>query len=141
MSNIHDYSDIINVPYMKSDRHPNMSLLDRASQFAPFAALVGYETQIKEASRSTMSRVELSEDEKIIINEKLNYLNIHKEIEAEFLYYEPDNKKDGGSYQTAKGSIYNIDINNNLLILHNKTKILLSRLIDVISNELDILSY
>lgn len=141
MKNIHDYSDIINAPYIKSDRHPNMSLIDRASQFAPFAALVGYESQIKEASRSTMSRVELSEDEKIIINEKLNYLNTHREIEAEFLYYEPDSKKEGGSYQVIKGSIHNIDINNNLLVLNNKIKILLSRLVDIISNELDILSY
>jgi len=141
MIDIHDYSDIIDTPYKKSDRHTQMALIDRAAQFAPFAALTGYETQIKEASRSTMSRIELSEDEKIIINDKLNYLNIHKEIEAEFLYYEPDNKKEGGSYHNIKGSIHSIDIVNNILILNDKTKIMLTRLVDVISNELDILSY
>lgn len=39
IKNIHDYSDIINLPYKKSKKYKHMSQKDRAAQFAPFAAL------------------------------------------------------------------------------------------------------
>ena len=39
----HEYDDIIELPHHQSATHPQMSLHDRAAQFAPFAALTGYE--------------------------------------------------------------------------------------------------
>ncbi len=49
--NIHDYQDIINLPHHISIKHPQVSLEDRAAQFAPFAALTGYNEAIEEAAR------------------------------------------------------------------------------------------
>lgn len=46
-----DYSDIINMPHHVSKRHPQMSMMQRAAQFAPFAALTGYSDAIKEAEK------------------------------------------------------------------------------------------
>ena len=43
------YDDIINLPHHQSQTHPHMSPLDRAAQFAPFAALTGYEEMIEQA--------------------------------------------------------------------------------------------
>ena len=54
------YDDIINLPHHVSDRHPHMPIRDRAAQFSPFAALTGYESEVKEAARLTEKRIELS---------------------------------------------------------------------------------
>ena len=43
-----DYSDILNLPHPVSEKHPRMSLYDRAAQFSPFAALTGYDAAIEE---------------------------------------------------------------------------------------------
>jgi hypothetical protein len=43
------YADIIHLPHHQSDTHPHMSLYDRAAQFAPFAALTGYDQVIDDA--------------------------------------------------------------------------------------------
>ena len=46
-----NYEDIINLPHPVSTRHLQMSMMQRAAQFAPFAALTGYEAAINEAAR------------------------------------------------------------------------------------------
>ena len=51
----HDYDDIINLPHHVSKRHPQMSMRNRAAQFAPFAALTGYEDAIKESAHENES--------------------------------------------------------------------------------------
>ena len=56
--------DIINLPHHQSTKHPKMPVLDRAAQFLPFAALSGYDADVKEASRLTTEMPELSEDRK-----------------------------------------------------------------------------
>ena len=43
---MNDYEDIINLPHPVSEKHPQMLMTQRAAQFAPFAALTGYETAI-----------------------------------------------------------------------------------------------
>uniref|UniRef100_A0AB33JLE4 Uncharacterized protein n=5 Tax=unclassified Prevotella TaxID=2638335 RepID=A0AB33JLE4_9BACT len=42
-----NYEDIINLPHHVSKRHAQMSMYNRAAQFAPFAALKGFEDAIK----------------------------------------------------------------------------------------------
>ena len=64
----HKYDDIINMPHHTSSKHPQMSLYDRAAQFSPFAALTGFESAIEETGRITERRVELSEDEKEVLD-------------------------------------------------------------------------
>ena len=47
----HDYDDIINLPHYEPKHHPRMSMWNRAAQFAPFAALTGYEDAIKQSAK------------------------------------------------------------------------------------------
>ena len=71
IKNIHDYSDIINLPYKKSKKYKHMSQKDRAAQFAPFAALTGHKQLIQETQRLTEDKKELDENKKSILNQKL----------------------------------------------------------------------
>ena len=57
------YDDIINLPHHVSKRHPQMPLLNRAAQFAPFAALTGYQESIEETARLVEEKIELEEIE------------------------------------------------------------------------------
>ena len=50
------YADIIDLPHHVSKRHPQMSMLNRAAQFAPFAALTGYDAAINEAKEQQEQR-------------------------------------------------------------------------------------
>ena len=68
------YQDIINLPHHVSKTHPQMLLYDRAAQFSPFAALTGYEDAIRETARLTDNWVQLSEDKKQELDEKLRQL-------------------------------------------------------------------
>ena len=106
-----NYDDIINLPHHVSKKHPHMSMIDRAAQFAPFMALVGYGDEVKEAQRLTDGKSELSEDEKLILNEKLVCIaeNIAAKPEAEITWFIPDAKKEGGRYNSVRGSVKKID--------------------------------
>ena len=46
-----NYADIIRLPHFTSPNHPRMDTIRRAAQFAPFAALTGYDEAIAEAVR------------------------------------------------------------------------------------------
>ncbi|MBO5372107.1 MAG: hypothetical protein J6A75_05235 [Lachnospiraceae bacterium] len=108
----HKYDDIIHMPHPVSKRHPQMSLLDRAAQFSPFAALTGHEEAIAETARLTDKRMELDENMLEILNAKLQFLK-EKETEKPVVvisYFEPDKKKPGGSYIKAAGTIRKIDV-------------------------------
>lgn len=72
-----------------------MSRKQRAVQFASFAALTGYGDAVEETSRLTDSKIELDEEMKTIINEKLNVIdyNIKNKPLATSTYYVPDDKK------------------------------------------------
>ena len=119
------YDDIINLPHHVSKKHSQMSQEARAAQFAPFAALTGYDDAVKETARLTDDRIELDEEMKAIINDKLNVLEEHilEKPHATFTYFVPDIKKTGGSYNTITGNVRQIDLINNIIILTNKKKI------------------
>ena len=70
-SDEHKYEDIINMPHHVSASRPRMSMIDRAAQFSPFAALTGYDAAVKETARLTDSRIELDEYEKLLWMKKL----------------------------------------------------------------------
>ena len=128
-----NYDDIIDMPHHISSKHPRMPIEARASQFAPFAALTGYGDAVEETARITNSRIELAEEMKIILNEKLNIINTHllERPLATFTYFVPDAKKDGGSYTTTTGNVRQIDMANNIIILSNKQKINILDLIGI----------
>lgn len=105
------YADIIDLPHHTSSKHPRMSAIARAAQFSPFAALTGYDAEIKETARLTDEKVELDEDSVNDINAKLQYIkdNIDENPEITVEYFVPDEKKAGGAYVTAGGTVRRID--------------------------------
>ena len=111
-----NYDDIINLNRPIS-KHPHQSIESRASQFAPFAALVGYDEQVKETARLTTNKIEIDEGLREILNNKLNYLNDHldKKEEVSITYFIKDSKKSGGKYITKSGIVKRIDIVNGFI--------------------------
>ncbi len=107
----HPYDDIIDLPHHVSERHPQMSMYNRAAQFAPFAALTGHNAAIIEAARLTEAKQELSESDAEVLNRKLAFIQQHIKdyIPVEIVYFEPDGKKAGGSYRTKAGFIKDSD--------------------------------
>lgn len=117
---IYHYEDIINLPHPTSPKHPRMSLYDRAAQFSPFAALTGHEKAIEETRRLTEEKMELDEEEKAKLNEKLRILqkNINQNKQITITYFVPDERKTGGAYVTSTGTLKKIDVYNKNLILN-----------------------
>lgn len=101
-----NYEDIRNHERYQLKHHTPMSLESRAAQFAPFAALVGYDEEIGEAARSTDGREELSEDAIDALNQAFQKLLGHEEERplVTVTYFQPDTKKDGGRYMTYTGN-------------------------------------
>ena len=103
-----NYDDIIDMPHHKSERHARMSMYDRAAQFSPFAALTGYDAEIAETARLTDSRIELTEEEKEILDTKLRRAEETKQPVC-ITYFVPDSRKSGGAYVDAIGQVKKID--------------------------------
>lgn len=110
---MNDYDDIMNLDRPVS-KHPSSSMESRASQFAPFAALVGYDREIKETARLTDKKIVLDDSQKEMISDKLNYLNEHlnDQNEITITYFIKDQKKSGGKYLQKTGIIKRIDLVN-----------------------------
>lgn len=107
------YEDIIHLPHHKAANRPHMSMYDRAAQFSPFAALSGFDGIIAETGRLTDRRIELSESERALLDQKLTLIDdviqdgYHPEITVE--YYVADQRKDGGEYREYTGKVRQID--------------------------------
>ena len=132
-ANNQKYDDIIDLPHHVSATRPRMSMIDRAAQFSPFAALTGYDAAIKETGRLTDRRIELSEDERIVLDRKqqilLDYIGDRPEVSI--TYFVPDERKDGGAYVTVTGRVKRMDEIERLLILVDGTKIPLDEIQDL----------
>ena len=128
------YDDIINLPHRVSASHPNMSALDRAAQFSPFAALTGYEDAVKETARLTNKRVELDESSKAILNDRLCMIQdtLEDQPQVSITYFKPDNKKDGGAYITTTGGVKKIDEYENIVLLQDGTKIPIDDIAEIV---------
>lgn len=90
------YNDILHLPHPVSPRRAHMSRLDRAAQFAPFAALTGYDESIQETARVTQEFRELEEGQIAQIDEALRFLQTQDHPEVTVTYFQPDPKKPGG---------------------------------------------
>ena len=121
------YDDIINLPHHTSPKRPRMSMIDRAAQFSPFAALTGYDAAVKETARLTDRRIELDEYSKAALDERLRLVQEHlKEYpEVTITYFQPDERKDGGAYLSVTGSIKKFDAYEKCVVMMDKQKILI----------------
>ena len=134
-----NYDDIINLHHYVSKKRPQMSIEARSAQFAPFAALTGYDEQVKETARLTDKKIELEDGQKEILNNKLLYIleNINSKPEITFTYFVKDNKKTGGKYIDKTGIIRKIDMIEQYIQFNDKTKIEIN---DILSIESELFS-
>ena len=117
------YDDIIDLPHHTSRIRPRMSMTDRAAQFSSFAAVVGYEDAVEETARLTDKKIELTEESKLAISEKLRMIgeNLHEEHKVTITYFVPDMKKEGGVYVTVLGAVKYIDEYEKRVIMADNT--------------------
>lgn len=130
------YDDIIHLPHFVSPQHTPMSLLNRAAQFAPFAALTGYDEAVKETARYTEDAVELDENRMEIINEQLMLLraNQNDPPSVTISYYLSDERKTGGTYITVTGRVKKIDDFERIIVLNDETEIPVDRIVEITGN-------
>ena len=127
------YDDIINLPHHISPTRKQMSMHDRAAQFAPFAALVGYDDAVAETARLTEARPELDEQEQQAINERLAYIAdyIHEQPDVRIKYFVPDNRKSGGRIVSISGKVKKISATDGTIVMTDGCKIRLSDITDL----------
>lgn len=127
------YDDIINLPHPVSKRHPQMSMMGRAAQFAPFAALTGHSEAIEETARLTDSQMELADEDAFVLNQKMATLreivNEHPTICV--TYFVQDKKKAGGKYKTIEGQLQNIDDYSLSLVMRSGEVVPLKSVLDI----------
>ncbi|NEG96480.1 hypothetical protein GFD17_06905 [Bifidobacterium sp. SMB2] len=129
----HRYDDIIDRPHHRSSTRPHMPLRKRAAQFMPFAALSGYDAIIMETARQTQQRVELGDDERQVLDERLRHIVEHASDhpQVSVTFFMPDPRKDGGVYVTVGDTLRRIDTVHRLLILGNGQTIALQDIVDI----------
>ena len=127
------YNEIINLPHHVSTTHPQMPMSDRAAQFAPFAALTGYDSAIKETGRLTDERIELDEEALTALDRKYQLLmdTLDDAPEVTIIYFQPDERKAGGQYVSATGTVKKVDTFGRRILLQDGTRIPLDSVYDL----------
>ena len=128
-----NYNDIKHLTRPQYDDLPPMPMSDRAAQFSPFAALVGYDDAVEETARLTDTQIELGECQIKKLNSMAAYINDHIDERPQITvtYFVPDEKKSGGAYRTYSGNIRRIDEVNRQFIFTDKTVIDMDMVSDI----------
>lgn len=134
MTDGHKYDDIINLEHPTSKRHPRMSAMDRAAQFAPFSALTGYDDMVVERARITGSRMELDDMQKMALDESMTYVLEHlsERPQVKITWFIKDARKSGGRYQEIKDAVQNVEVPNRMIILRNGLKIPMDDILEIL---------
>ena len=130
---IDNYDDIKHLTRPQyDDLHP-MSMSDRAAQFSPFAALVGYGDAVAETARLTDSRAVLTEDEMFELNANMNRLldRLDEQPEISVTYFVPDERKSGGKYVDKVGVVRIFDSYSQELVFMDKSRINIQDIISI----------
>lgn len=127
------YDAILELPHHVSKTHRQMSRQDRAAQFAPFAALSGYDSAIQETSRITDDRIELGEEMLLELNTRLQMLSerIQEAPIVSITYFTPDKQKSGGAYLTASGVVRRINDFDRTILLDDGTRIKIDDIVNI----------
>lgn len=127
------YDDIINLPHHQSKSRPRMPVSDRAAQFAPFAALTGYGDAIRETTRLTDQKIELSESQIAELDWRLGELLswVDERPLVTVTYFVADERKTGGKYMTHSGVLSKFDESSRTLLMEDRTKIALKDIIEI----------
>ena len=128
-----EYDDIINLSHHVSRNHPQMPMMARAAQFAPFAALTGYDAVIQETARITDEQIELEDYDNERLNRKfaefMEIIGQHPRITVS--YFMPDERKVGGCYSTVSGTVQKIDTYSRMLWMDDDTAIPIENITDI----------
>lgn len=127
------YDEIMELPHHVSTTRPQMPMSDRAAQFAPFAALTGYDSAIKETGRLTDERIELDEEALTALDRKYQLLmdTLDDAPEVTIIYFQPDERKAGGQYVSATGTVKKVDTFSRRILLQDGTRIPLDSVYDL----------
>ena len=127
------YDDIINLPHYEPKHHPRMSMWNRAAQFAPFAALTGYDAAIQESGRLTDEWIDLGDSGNEELNRKMEQLlsKISEQPHVIIDYFVPDEHKEGGSYQSYSGHVKRIDEYEHTIVMTDGKKIQLRMIVNI----------
>ncbi len=127
------YDDILFLPHPRSLTRRPMPRAGRAAQFAPFAALSGYDDAVNETARLTDRQAEPDTEQLALMDEKLHALLniIRDQPEITITYFEPDSKKEGGIYLRFTGRIRRVDEINRQIIFTDRTAIRMDRICEI----------
>ena len=127
------YGDMMDLPRHISTRRAPMSRGDRAAQFAPFAALTGFDGVITETGRLTDDPAELTEGEIAMLDGVLRRLSdrLEEKPQAVVEYFLPDGRKKGGAYVRAAGVVKKIDLYYRELCMEDGTRIPIDRIYQI----------
>ena len=127
------YDDIIHLPHHVSQNHPQMSLRDRAAQFAPFAALTGYEAAVGETARLIAEKHELDTQEAEELDRRLTELaaRLKDRPEVTVEYFVPDDRKSGGAYVTVTGVVRHVSVPEKTLVMEDGAEIPLDDIVSM----------
>lgn len=133
------YKDILNMKYPNPEIERDFpDKILREAQFAPFAALTGYNDAIDEAARQTDRKIGLDEYEIERLNNKLKYLSEASETdEVVITYYVPDKKKDGGAYVSKSGIVIKVREYERDIVTDDGTKIPIEDIYSISGKMLD----
>ena len=129
------YDNIIELPHFEPKYHQRMSIYNRSAQFAPFAALTGYEDAVKEKGRLTDNKIELTEDTKNLIDMELQQIaeHIKEHPMVKVLYFVKDIRKSGGKYTEYVGRVKKIDSIEYKIVFQDGFSIDLDNIMDIIN--------
>lgn len=125
------YDDIIHLPHHCSEKRSHMSRQDRAAQFSPFAALIGFDSAIEETSRLTDFRPELADYRKDQLDHILRWLTeqLPRHPRVSICRFVPDSRKSGGHCETIMGRIRKIDLYRQCIVMTDGTEVMLSSIL------------
>ena len=125
MSYDRKYDAIMGLQHHVSKTRPQMPMSDRAAQFAPFAALTGYDSAIKETGRLTDEKIELDEEALTALDMRYQLLidALDDQPEVTITFFRADERKEGGTYLTVTGTVKKIDTYERLITMQDCAKI------------------
>lgn len=112
------YTQILHHPRPVSQQRLPMPVRDRAAQFAPFAALTGFDDAIGETGRVVEQPIILAQDALEELDAAIRKIQdtIETQPEAEVVWFRPDSRKAGGCIHSARGRVKQVDIPGQLLL-------------------------
>lgn len=129
--NFAQYEDMLFLSHPVSKVHAPMAMKERAAQFAPFAALTGHNAAIAETARRTQSPMEIVEEQKQELNRKLQVLKERPDSIVSVYYFKEDEKKAGGMYCLAEGSVRKINIQEKRIYMDGGQEIEMENIVDI----------